>query len=46
MLGRGLPLFPGDTARVPLKLTNQRVYDKSGIVSLEYQVLKQDVRAA
>ena len=46
MLGRGLPLFPGDSARVPLKLTNQRVYDKSGIVSLEYQVLKQNVRAA
>ena len=46
MLGRGLPLFPGDSARVPLKLTNQHVYEKSGIVSLEYQVVKQNVRAA
>jgi dihydrofolate reductase len=46
MLGSGLPLFPGDSARVPLKLTSQRVYEKSGIVSLEYQVLKQNARAA
>ncbi len=46
MLGRGLPLFPGDSARVPLKLTSQRTYEKSGIVSLEYEVLKRKARAA
>jgi len=46
MLGRGLPLFPGDGARVPLKLTGQRVYKKSGIVSLEYDVIKTKARAA
>ena len=46
MLGGGLPLLPAATERVPLKLVNQRVYQKSGIVSLEYDVLKRKARAA
>jgi dihydrofolate reductase len=46
MLGRGLPLFPDGSRRVPLALTNQRVYEKSGIVSLEYQVIKKKTRAS
>ena len=40
LLGGGLPLFPASTERLPLKLVSQRVYEKSGIVSLEYQVVK------
>lgn len=44
MLGGGLPLFPSPAPRVPLKLTSQQSYEKSGIVSLEYRVL--NARAA
>ena len=44
MLGGGIPLFPASSQRVPLKLTRQRTYEKSGIVSLEYAVL--NTRAA
>ena len=40
MLGGGVPLFPTSTSRVPLKLDKQRTYDKSGIVLLEYQVVR------
>jgi len=38
MLGAGLPLCPSGGHRVPLTLINQQVYQKSGIVSLEYRV--------
>ena len=40
MLGGGLPLFPAPAGRVPLKLLKQQVYEKSGIVSLEYELLR------
>jgi dihydrofolate reductase len=40
LLGGGTPLFPAPAPRLPLKLTSQRVYEKSGIVSLEFDVMK------
>ena len=39
MLGGGLPLFPLSKIRLPLKLVKHRVYEKTGIVSLEYEVV-------
>jgi dihydrofolate reductase len=40
MLGGGIPLFPAPGPHVPPKLDSQRTYQKSGIVSLEYAVVK------
>jgi dihydrofolate reductase len=40
LLGGGVPLLPAPAARARLKLTNQRVYAESGIVGLEYDVVK------
>ncbi len=42
MLGAGRPLFPASASRLPLQLVHQQVYQKSGIVSLEYQVVSND----
>lgn len=36
LLGGGIPLLPSPAVRARLRLTNQRVYEKSGIVGLEY----------
>jgi dihydrofolate reductase len=44
MLGGGLPLFPPPAGRLPLKLVSHRVYPKSGIVSVEYEVVKAAAR--
>jgi dihydrofolate reductase len=38
LIGGGIPLLPSPAARQTLKLTGQRVYSKSGIVLLEYEV--------
>jgi dihydrofolate reductase len=38
LLGGGLPFLPAPSVRRRLALTGQRVYDKSGIVLLEYAV--------
>ena len=38
MLGQGVPLFPPPSARIELELKSQRVYEKSGIVMLEYEI--------
>ena len=40
MLGGGLPLFPPPAGRLPLKLVNQKVYEKTGTVALEYELLR------
>jgi dihydrofolate reductase len=40
LLGGGVPLLPATALRTKLALRNQRVYKKSGIVSLEYEVQK------
>jgi dihydrofolate reductase len=41
ILGRGLPLAPLTGGRLSLELRGHRVYGKSGIVSLEYDVRRQ-----
>lgn len=40
LLGGGIPLLPTPALRTKLKLTGQRLYQKSGIVSLEYEVTR------
>jgi dihydrofolate reductase len=40
LLGGGIPLLPPSAPRATLKLRNQRVYEKSGSVGLEYDVVK------
>ncbi len=39
LLGGGIPLLPTPAPRTTLVLRNQRVYEKSGIVGLEYDVV-------
>ncbi len=39
LLGGGIPLLPTPAPRATLALTNQRVYEKSGTVWLEYDVV-------
>ena len=39
LLGGGIPLLPTPASRARLKLAKHRVYEKSGIVSLEYDVV-------
>lgn len=38
LLGGGLPMLPAPALRSKLKLTSQRVYEKTGTVRLEYAV--------
>ena len=38
LLGGGIPFLPPPAGRAVLKLTNQRVYTKTGIVGLEYEI--------
>ena len=38
VLGGGIPLIPPPAKQTKLKLTGQKVYSKTGIVSLEYSV--------
>jgi dihydrofolate reductase len=38
LLGGGVPMLPPPSPRTPLTYTGQRVYEKSGIVLLEYTV--------
>src|SRR5262249_17386193 len=38
LLGGGIPLLPPPARSAKLKLTGQKVYKKTGIVSLEYRV--------
>jgi dihydrofolate reductase len=40
LLGRGIPLLPPTDGRTRLTLRNRRVYEKSGIVGLEYDVVR------
>jgi dihydrofolate reductase len=40
LLGGGVPLLPAPAPRTSLTLTNHRVYEKSGIVALEYDVVR------
>ena len=38
LLGAGIPFLPSPAARAKLTLRKQRVYEKSGIIGLEYDV--------
>jgi dihydrofolate reductase len=38
LLGGGIPFLPSPAGRTTLKLTKHRVYEKSGTVSLEYDI--------
>ncbi len=42
LLGGGIPLLPTPAPRTTLALRSQRVYEKSGIVGLEYDVVLHD----
>ncbi|HEY6363061.1 MAG TPA: dihydrofolate reductase family protein [Vicinamibacterales bacterium] len=46
LLGGGIPFLPAPANKALLTLEHQRVYEKSGIVSLEYAVKKRHGRAA
>jgi hypothetical protein len=39
LLGGGIPLLPPPGPRTTLALKSHRVYEKSGIVGLEYEVV-------
>jgi len=39
LLGGGIPLLPPPAGRARLKLRGQKVYPKTGIVGLEYDIL-------
>ncbi|MBA3886564.1 MAG: dihydrofolate reductase [Acidobacteria bacterium] len=41
LLGGGIPLLPPPAGRRTLKLRTQRVYDKTGTVALEYDVVRE-----
>jgi dihydrofolate reductase len=40
MLGDGVPMLPGPSLRCRLRLTRHRLYAKSGIMLLEYDVVR------
>lgn len=40
LLGQGIPLVPTSVTRMPMRLTQQRVYPKSGIVMVDYAVVR------
>jgi dihydrofolate reductase len=40
LLGGGIPLLPSPADRAKLKLKTHRVYEKTGTVGLEYDIVK------
>jgi dihydrofolate reductase len=40
LLGGGIPLLPSPAGRATLKLRKQRLYEKTGIVGLEYDIVR------
>ncbi len=40
LLGGGIPFLPAPASHAKLRLRKQRVYEKSGTVSLEYDVVR------
>jgi dihydrofolate reductase len=40
LLGGGIPMLPSTAARTTLKLTNHRLYPKSGIMLLDYTITR------
>jgi dihydrofolate reductase len=45
LLGGGIPLLPSPAGRAKLKLRDRRIFEKSGIVALEYEVVRSAARA-
>ena len=45
LLGGGIPLLPPPAGRALLKLRKQRVYEKTGTIGLEYDVVRRDARS-
>jgi dihydrofolate reductase len=45
LLGHGIPLVPPSVQRLTLRLTQQRLYPKSGIVMVEYDVVIEGLKA-
>ena len=39
LLGEGIPILPGPTSRLPLRLRAHRLYQATGIMLLEYDVV-------
>jgi dihydrofolate reductase len=46
LLGGGVPLLPAPADRASLKLKTHRVYEKTGTVALEYEIVRQRKRAS
>jgi dihydrofolate reductase len=42
LLGSGIPLLPGPAMQASLKLTGHRLYPKTGIMSLRYDVVRHE----
>ncbi len=40
LLGGGIPLLPSPAGRATLKLVKQRVYEKTGTISIEYDIVR------
>jgi dihydrofolate reductase len=45
LLGAGIPLLPSPADRAKLRLKRHRVYEKTGTVGLEYDILPRSARA-
>jgi dihydrofolate reductase len=45
LLGGGIPLFPPPAPQLTLKLTKHRLYEKTGIVSLQYEIVPRSAKS-
>ena len=45
LLGGGIPLLPPPARRAKLKLRKQRVYEKTGTIGLEYDIVRKKARS-
>lgn len=45
LLGGGIPLLPPPAGRARLKLRKQRVYEKTGTIGLEYDIVRREARS-
>ncbi len=45
LLGGGIPLLPPPARRAMLKLRKQRVYEKTGTIGLEYDIVRREARS-
>ena len=44
LLGGGIPLLPPPASRAMLKLRKQRIYEKTGTIGLEYDIVRNTAR--